>query len=110
MRQNGHNPDFGSYAKTRADYDRIPVKPVLDGEPIYEDHPIAFNAASFGHSVAADCRRALYWDLFSGAFGHTYGHHSVWQMWQPGRNPINNPLLSWEDALDQPSAEQMQYA
>jgi hypothetical protein len=110
MRQNGHKPDFGSYAHTRADYDRTPVKPVLDGEPIYEDHPISFNAEKQGHSLAADCRRALYWDLFSGAFGHTYGHHSVWQMWQPGRPPINNPLLSWEDALDQPGAGQMQYA
>lgn len=62
-----------------------------------------------GHSLAADVRRPLYWDLFSGACGHTYGHHSVWQMWQPGRNPINNPLMPWHEALDQPGAGQMQY-
>ena len=30
--------------RPRVDYDRTPVKPVLDGEPIYEDHPVAFNA------------------------------------------------------------------
>ena len=76
---------------------------MLDGEPIYEDHPIAFDAEKLGHSIAADVRRPLYWDLFSGAFGHTYGHHSVWQM-SPGRKPINNPLLPWTDALDQPGA------
>ena len=30
-------PEFtGRYDMTRADYDRTPVKPVLDGEPIYE--------------------------------------------------------------------------
>ena len=58
---------------------------MLDGEPIYEDHPVVFNAKKFGHSIAADVRRPLYWDLFSGAFGHTYGHHSVWQMWTPER-------------------------
>jgi hypothetical protein len=111
MRQNGHTPEFNPrYEQTRADYDRTPTKPVLDGEPIYEDHPISFNAKELGHSVATDVRRPLYWDLFTGAFGHTYGHHSVWQMWQPGRQPINNPLLPWYEALDQPGAGQMPYA
>jgi hypothetical protein len=62
-----------------------------------------------GHSISADVRRPLYWDLFTGAFGHTYGHHSVWQMWSPGKNPINNPLMPWHEALDQPGAAQMQH-
>ena len=111
MRQNGHEAEFNPrYAQTRTDYDRNPVKPVLDGEPLYEDHPVSFKASAFGHSVAADVRRPLYWDLFSGAFGHTYGHHSVWQFWAPDRAPINNPLLPWREALDQPGAGQMQFA
>ena len=110
MRQNGHVAEFtGRYDQTRADYDRTPVKPVLDGEPIYEDHPVSFKAAKLGHSIAADVRRPLYWDLFAGACGHTYGHHSVWQMWAPGRKPINNPLMPWSEAIDQPGAGQMQH-
>jgi hypothetical protein len=110
MRQNGHVAEFtGRYDQTRGDYDRTPVKPVLDGEPLYEDHPLAFNAKNLGHSVAADVRRPLYWDLFGGACGHTYGHHSVWQLWQPGRSPVNGPLLPWLAALDQPGAAQMQH-
>jgi hypothetical protein len=110
MWQHGHNAEFnGRYDNTRKDYDRTPVKPVLDGEPIYEDHPISFNAMQLGHSVAADVRRALYWDLFSGAFGHTYGHHSVWQMWSADKPPINKPLMPWSDALQQPGAAQMQH-
>jgi hypothetical protein len=110
MRQNGHVTEFnGRYAQTRADYDRAPIKPVIDGEPIYEDHPISFNAKDLGHSVAADVRRPLYWNLFSGAFGHTYGHHSVWQMYSKGKNPINAPLLTWDQAIDQPGAGQMQF-
>lgn len=110
MRQNGHTAEFtGRYDQTRVDYDRTPVKPVLDGEPIYEDHPVSFDAKKFGHSIASDVRRPLYWDLFGGAFGHTYGHHSVWQMWSPARNPINNPLLPWSDAINQPGAAQMQH-
>ena len=111
MRQNGHTTEFtGRYDATRADYDRRPAKPVLDGEPIYEDHPISFNAKQFGHSISSDVRRPLYWDLFSGACGHTYGHHSVWQMWQPGRDPINDPLIPWQEALEQPGAGQMGHA
>jgi hypothetical protein len=111
MRQNGHVAEFtGRYDQTRADYDRAPAKPVLDGEPIYEDHPVSFDAKKLGHSIAADVRRPLYWDLFTGACGHTYGHHSVWQMWAPGREPINNPLLPWFEAIDQQGAGQMQHA
>jgi len=111
MRQNGHVAEFtGRYDQTRKDYDRTPVKPVLDGEPIYEDHPVSFKANELGHSIAADVRRPLYWDLFTGACGHTYGHHSVWQMWTPGRNPINNPLMPWHEAIRQPGAGQMQHA
>jgi hypothetical protein len=110
MRQNGHQPEFtGRYDQTKVDYDRTPTKPVLDGEPIYEDHPVSFRAKELGHSVAADCRRALYWDLFTGACGHTYGHHSVWQMYDKGRKPINGPLMTWDEALGQPGAGQMQH-
>lgn len=110
MRQNGHVTEFTDrYARTRVDYDRTPIKPVLDGEPIYEDHPISFDAKKLGHSISADVRRPLYWNLFSGAFGHTYGHHSVWQMWTTSRKPVNNPLLPWTEAIDQPGAAQMQH-
>lgn len=110
MRQNGHAAEFtGRYDQTRVDYDRTPVKPVLDGEPIYEDHPVSFDAKKLGHSNATDVRRPFYWDLFTGACGHTYGHHSVWQMWAPPRGPVNNPLMPWFEALDQPGASQMQH-
>ena len=110
MRQNGHTAQFNEgYQNTRVDYDRTPTKPVLDAEPIYEDHPISFAADKNGHSVSADVRRPLYWNLFSGAFGHTYGHHSVWQFWTADKAPINNPLMLWPDAIKQPGAVQMGY-
>lgn len=111
MRQNGHQAEFTArYDATRRDYDRKPVKPVVDAEPVYEDHPLSFKAKDFGHSTAADVRRPLYWDLFSGACGHTYGHHSVWQMFDGGHKPVNNPLMPWRAALAQPGAGQMQHA
>ncbi|HEX2970050.1 MAG TPA: glycoside hydrolase family 140 protein [Bacteroidales bacterium] len=118
MRQNGHQAEYsGLYndndavltGNTRIDYDRSPVKPVIDGEPLYEDHPLRFRAKENGHSIAADVRRCLYWDLFDGAFGHTYGHHSVWQMWSENKNPVNGPLMPWYEAINQPGSAQMQY-
>jgi hypothetical protein len=111
MRQNGHVAEYTDrYAQTRADYDRKPIKPVIDGEPLYEGHPIAFHAQALGHSTAADVRRPLYWDLFSGACGHTYGHHSFWQMWTPDRRPINAPLMPWTEAVEEPGARQLVHA
>ena len=110
MRQNGHTAEFtGRYDAMKADYDLRPPKPVVDGEPIYEDHPVSFDAKKFGHSIASDVRRPLYWDLFTGAFGHTYGHHSVWQMWKPGQAGINNPLMPWSEAIVQNGALQMKH-
>jgi hypothetical protein len=111
LRQNGHGAEFtGHYDQTLVDYRRAPVKPVIDGEPLYEDHPVSFDGDKLGRSIAADVRRPLYWDLFSGACGHTYGNHAVWQMWTTNREPINNPLMPWEEAINQPGASQMQYA
>jgi hypothetical protein len=110
MRQNGHSMSYTErYHMTAHDYKLTPTKPVMDAEPIYEYHPINFKPDQNGHSTSADVRRPQYWNLFSGAFGHTYGHHSVWQMWAPGRQPINRPLMPWNEAIDQPGAAQMVY-
>ena len=111
MRQNGHFNGTPTWARIASDYASVPVKPVIDGEPIYEDHPIGFEAAKYGYSTASDCRRFLYWDLFSGAFGHTYGHHSVWQMHTPARGEgINKPINYWFQAIESPGAWQIRYA
>ncbi|MEO1498776.1 MAG: DUF4038 domain-containing protein [Planctomycetota bacterium] len=110
FRQNGHEVRYEErFAGTLRDYQLEPSKPIVDGEPLYEGHPIGFNAARNGYSTAADVRRPLYWNLLSGACGHAYGHHSVWQMWRPGRDPVNGPLMPWEQALDAPGAGQMQH-
>ena len=42
---------------------------VLDGEPLYEDHPVCFNAKELGISSAYDVRKKehAYLDLFAGS-------------------------------------------
>jgi hypothetical protein len=109
MFQNGHCRDVTNYDKVFNAYNAKPLKPVIDGEPLYEDHPICFNAADLGISSAYDVRHYAYTDLFSGAFGHTYGCHDVWQMYGPKYEPINGAHIFWTKALDLPGAKQMQF-
>jgi hypothetical protein len=109
MFQTGHCRNLDIPGKIAADYALSPSKPTRDGEPIYEDHPVCFNAKELGHSEPYDVRKAAYQGLFAGGHGHTYGCHSVWQMWQPGRAPINLPLKAWYESLNLPGAEQMSH-
>ncbi len=111
MLQTGHDPaEIGQpWRKVSRDYAREPVKPAIDGEPLYEDHPIGFDAKRYGYSLDAHVRRQAYWAVFSGACGHTYGDHSVWQMYAPGRRPVNGPLFYWYEAIHRPGAAQMRH-
>jgi hypothetical protein len=112
MQQDGHGiPGVSqSWKNIQHDYALDPPKPVIDGEPLYEDHPLNFNSKVNGYSFDAHVRKYLYWDLFSGACGHTYGNHAVWQMYAPGREPINGPLMYWYEAVQRPGALEMRYA
>jgi hypothetical protein len=109
MFQNGHCRGREVYNRIAAVYSLSPAKPVIDGEPIYEDHPVCFNLKDLGTSSAYDVRNFAYLDLFSGAFGHTYGCHDIWQMNAPGNEPVNGPNYYWYDALELPGANQMKY-
>ncbi len=109
MFQSGHgSPNFPNYKMTLAAYELRPVKPVLDGEPRYEDHPIGWKPEK-GWFDDWDVRQAAYWSMLSGACGHTYGNHNIWQMWQPGRKPISWARTPWREALQHPGATQMGY-
>ncbi len=109
MFQTGHCRDANVYEKILNAWNRTPHKPVLDGEPVYEDHPVCFNAGDLGTSSAYDVRKSVYLSVFSGGFGVTYGCHSVWQMNRPGVEPVNGPHYYWYDALNLPGANQMKH-
>lgn len=109
MHQTGHCANQGTYKHIQYDYGLKPIKPVLDGEPLYEDHPNCFNSKELGHSIARDIRRIMYWNVFAGAFGQSYGCHAVWQMYDGKREGINYPLRPWKKALDLPMANQVKH-
>jgi hypothetical protein len=112
MFQSGHDwrdLDNGRFtAEVRA---LAPVKPVLDGEPRYEDHPVGlFRLGEKWKDDwfdAFDVRQAAWWSLLAGAAGHTYGNHNIWQMWQPGREPVSKARTPWREALAHEGAAQM---
>ncbi len=109
MMQTGHNRDSPNYGKIAHDYALVPVKPVLDGEPGYEDHPESFDPKN-GYLNDYDARKAAYWAVFAGAFGHTYGCHDVWQFLDTSRFPaVTSARTPWREALLLPGADQMRH-
>lgn len=112
MCQTGHGQrSYSIYKRIIVrDYDLKPAKPCFDGEPRYEDHPVNWTPDVLGWFNDADIRQSLYWNLFSGSFGHTYGCHPVWQFLVPGREPIGLARHNWYDVVDLPGASQLIHA
>ena len=106
MIQSGHGRNAGNYDMIAKDYGLYPTKPCMDAEPGYEDHPAGFDITN-GYLDDYDCRKAAYWSVFSGAHGHTYGCHAVWQMASSAFEPVNGPRRDWREALHLPGAGQM---
>lgn len=110
MYQTGHARDRDNWRSIHEVYDLTPVKPVIDAEPGYEDHPNGFNHQN-GYLDDYDVRKSAYWALFAGACGHTYGCHDIWQFLDPSRfAPVTTPRTPWTQAIDLPGAGQMQHA
>lgn len=92
-----------------ADYKRTPAKPVIDGEPSYEDIPHGLHDTLAPRWKAEDVRRYGYWSVFSGAFGYTYGHNSVMQMYRQGDGTAYGAKGFWTETIHAEGAGQMQY-
>ncbi len=109
MLQSGHSRrNTPNHEMIAADYARTPVKPCLDGEPCYENHPVNWNP-TLGRFGDHDVRKAAYWAVFAGAHGHTYGCHEIWQFYAPERPPISHAMTPWREALQLPGAGQMRH-
>lgn len=109
MQQTGHDRDRRSWEFAERDWDLLPHRPFVNGEPPYEAHPNAFRGGDFGWLDQADVRRELYWAICGGAAGFTYGCHAIWQMYEAPRRPINGPRSPWKESLSLPGGAQVQY-
>ena len=114
MIQSGHGSghDTPVWEAIAADYALTPVKPTVDAEPNYEDHPVNpwpdWDPAN-GYYRDDDVRRQCYRSVFAGGCGVTYGHHSIWQFCSTRHAPVNHPDRYWWEAMDRPAASQMVY-
>jgi hypothetical protein len=107
MSQTGHrvaSPDYQANAKA---YSLKIVRPHVNGEPNYEDHPNDFNPSEKGWMDDFDTRQAAYWNMLSGGAGHTYGNHNMWQFYAGGLKGVNNARTGWRFAMDHPGAWQV---
>jgi hypothetical protein len=121
MFQTAHtHPSRETFTYIGRDYRKTPPKPVLDGEPRYEDHPIYWNYRepaqwdqNNGYFDDLDARKVFYMSVFAGACGHTYGANSVFQTDRrelaPGTIEKFGSRLHWREALQLPGAGQMQW-
>ena len=89
-----------------------PLRPVLDGEPSYEDIPQGLHDASQPRWTAREIRRYAYWSVFAGSCGHTYGHNNIMQFAKPGTPGAyfaDGDRKPWYKAMDDPGYNQMKY-
>jgi len=112
--QSGHGGghDVTIWKSITRDYQLKPVKPTLDAEPNYEDHPVnpwpKWDPAT-GYYNDYDVRKQCYRSVFAGGCGVTYGHHAVWQFWSPRYEKINHADRYWTEAIYRPGANQIGY-
>jgi hypothetical protein len=104
--QSGHGRWVMNWLMVEHAYTMRPTRPVIDLESSY---PGFRHGRPPTTATDDDARRAAYWAVFAGAAGHTYGHHSIWQMHSPKYPGVAGPKEFWFEALDAPSARQMRY-
>lgn len=110
MAQSGHVcKGLPNFEIIEHDYAITPIKPCLDGEPRYEDHAVNWRLEENGWFNDFDIRQAAYWAVFSGAFGHTYGCHPVWQFYSEKQEPVSFARRYWKEALELPGAYQLKH-
>src|SRR5262249_23615110 len=103
MLQTGHNgfPSLAPSVKALdSALDRMPHKPVINGEVCYE---------GIAGSSWQDIQRVLFWShMLSGAAGHTYGAMGIWAFNTPEvEAQYSGKAPHWKDAAKLPGAAQV---
>lgn len=113
----GHNWGYPTHEQIARDRALDPVKPTLDGEPLYENHPAIGDGTGFysnrklwdgiTRGTSHQIRQSAYWAMLAGAAGHTYGCHDVWQFHNELSEPITHSNVMWYEAVDFDGPRQM---
>ena len=106
--QSGHRSAVKNYNFITHDYVLTPVKPTIDMEARYENHPDGGDTTR--RIDAHQEREAAYWAMLAGAAGHGYGCNDMWQFYNPERMPAPDDksfpfdrlrgTTPWQKAMD----------
>jgi hypothetical protein len=108
MMQSGHaRRDIANWKMIAADLALTPLRPTLDGEPCYEDHPVRSVKDKSQWFDEWDVRKLCYWGLLAGACGHTYGTHSIWSFWDGKSKLPTDQRTPWPEAMALPGSIQV---
>lgn len=105
---NKESEDFyaeDNWKYVKRDKARTPQRPILDGEPSYENIPQGLHDFNQPVWLAKDVRRYAYWSVFEGSCGHTYGNNSIFQFHNAApEHGAYNVYLDWRNEMDAPGA------
>ena len=108
MFQSGHSRDAKDYNFILESKKVTPNRPVINGEPRYENIEDRFWLPGEHFWLDdADVRVTAYWSFLSGAAGYTYGCHDIWQMYSLAHQPVSKARTGWKEALHLPGSKQM---
>ncbi|HYF00448.1 MAG TPA: glycoside hydrolase family 140 protein [Planctomycetota bacterium] len=102
--------DFANWKTVERDYRKSPPKPSFDSEVAYEaSHSLggATKEPPLPRISPWEVRRAAYWNVLAGGFGHTYGHRSFIRWTRAGEKLKFGAETPWPEALEAPGARQM---
>ncbi|WP_216320966.1 glycoside hydrolase family 140 protein [Deinococcus aestuarii] len=100
--QTGHCRDVQEAAQVLSTFGRTPIKPVINAEPVYEDHAVCHDRQN-GFTDEVDVRNVAYWSMFAGAAGHAYGHRLIWGF------DVYDGDRAWLRALGAPGVRQLEH-
>ncbi|HKK73797.1 MAG TPA: glycoside hydrolase family 140 protein [Saprospiraceae bacterium] len=110
MFQSGHDRKAKEYKYVWDSKKNAPDKPVINGEPRYENIPDRLDTKNpWIWLDDNDVRVAAYWSMTAGAAGFTYGCNDIWQMYSLERHPNLQARTGWKSALSLPGAKQMTF-
>jgi hypothetical protein len=94
--QSGHGWAAKTHEFVAQDYALSPIKPTVDMEPPYENHPTRSGPRIDSHQV----RKGAYWAMLAGAAGHGYGALDLFHLYKENDGPFpRDGFLPWRQAM-----------
>lgn len=108
MTQTGHTFDLATNYENITEVYNQSSKPILNAEPIYEEIK---SGSSGNFANPHQVRKAAYWSVLAGGFGHVYGHVNIFQFARSMEGQIDTWGANdyWGNSLDDAGVTQVSY-